>query len=54
MATKPTEKLINVKVPEELKESFYAAVTAQDKNVSQVFREFMRKYVAQHGQGKLL
>ncbi|MNC41414.1 hypothetical protein D3C81_1972430 [compost metagenome] len=54
MANQPAEKIVNVKVPEELKESFYAAVSAQDKNVSQVIREFMRKYVAQHGQGKLL
>lgn len=50
----PPEKNVNFRVPEDLRESFYAAVSAQDKNASQVFREFMRKYVAQHGQGKLL
>ena len=50
----PAEKNVNFRVPEDLRESFYAAVASQDKNASQVFREFMRKYVAQHGQGKLL
>ncbi|WP_454871312.1 hypothetical protein [Pseudomonas mohnii] len=55
MITQQTpEKNVNFRVPEDLRESFYAAVAAQDKNASQVFREFMRKYVAQHGQGKLL
>lgn len=52
--TKSAEKIVNVKVPEELKDAFYQAVADQDKNVSQVIREFMRKFVAQHGQGRLL
>lgn len=56
MANHPatSEKMLNVKVPEDLKQSFTLAVGAQDQTVSQVIRDFMRKYVAQHGQGKLL
>ena len=54
MTDKPVEKIMNVKVPEDLKEAFTRTVAAQDKNASQVLRAFMRKYVAQHGQGQLL
>ncbi|MNJ04575.1 hypothetical protein D3C73_1654020 [compost metagenome] len=56
MANQPAspEKIVNVKVPESLKDAFYAAASAQDQTASQVIRDFMRKYVAQHGQGKLL
>lgn len=53
MTAKP-EKIMNVKVPEDLKEAFTRAVAHQDKNASQVLRDFMRKYVAQHGQASLL
>lgn len=53
MIAKP-EKIMNVKVPEDLKDAFTRAVAQQDKNASQVIRDFMRKYVAQHGQGTLL
>ncbi|MNM44755.1 hypothetical protein D3C81_556580 [compost metagenome] len=48
------EKIVNVKVPEDLKEAFYAAASSQDQTASQLIRDFMRKYVAQHGQGRLL
>lgn len=54
--TATSEKIVNVnfKVTEELKDAFYAAASSQDQTASQVIRDFMRKYVAQHGQGRLL
>lgn len=47
-------KIVTFKIPEDLKEAFYAAASSQDQTASQLIRDFMRKYVAQHGQGRLL
>jgi len=52
----PQEKqvMVTFKVPESLRDSFNRACAGKDRNASQVLREFMRDYIAQNGQGKLL
>ena len=42
-----------VKLPESLRNAFGDACKANDRNSSQVLRDFMRKYISEHGQGKL-
>lgn len=54
MSSSANEVVLNVKLPADLKAAFAEAVKSKDQNVSQVLREFMRKYVAQHGQRDLL
>lgn len=63
MSTKPNtpvrsaaseEKSVYLKCPGDLRYAFKAACASNDQNSSQVIRDFMRKYVAQHGQGRLL
>ena len=48
------EKILPVKVPQTLKDSFIRACKNQDTNASRELRDYMRRYVAQHGQEKLL
>lgn len=48
------EKSVFFKCPGDLRDAFKASCAANDQTSSQVIREFMRKYVAQHGQGRLL
>lgn len=54
MTTKPPTENLNFRVDSALKEAFYAACIKNDQMGSQVLREFMRRYVQQHGQTKLL
>ena len=42
-----------VKLPESLREAFKSSCVANDRNASQVIRDFMRGYIAKHGQGNL-
>ncbi len=39
--------LFNVKVDDDLKNAFIAAAEADDRNASQVVRDFMRTYIAE-------
>jgi hypothetical protein len=42
---------LRIRVQRELREQFLEVCRAQDKPAAQVLREFMRGYVAQHGEG---
>lgn len=53
-STTTDEKSVFFKCPGDLRDAFKAACSSNDLNSSQVIRDFMRKYVAQHGQGRLL
>ena len=41
---------LRIRVQRELREQFLEACRTQDKPAAQVLREFMRGYVAQHGE----
>lgn len=41
---------LRIRVQRDLREQFLAVCRAQDKPAAQVLREFMRGYVAQHGE----
>ena len=51
-----TEDTIRARVDANLKKMFEAACKENDRTASQVLRDFMKSYVAQHGnkQGSLL
>lgn len=51
-----TEDTIRARVDSDLKKMFEAACKDNDRTASQVLRDFMKSYVAQHGnkQGRLL
>jgi len=42
-----------IKLPKSLREGLRNASKANDRNSSQVIRELIRKYIAQHGQDSL-
>lgn len=48
------DKSVYFKCPGDLRDAFNASCAANDVNASQVFRDFMRRYVAKNGQGSLL
>jgi len=45
---------MNIRVEESLRDAFVACCKAQDTTAARELRDHMRKYVKQHGQGKLL
>jgi predicted DNA-binding protein len=50
--SKPDSVLLTLKLSPELKESFNQAVRQNDRNASQVLREFMRSYIEAQGVSK--
>lgn len=46
--------ILPVAMDEHLKKAFIRCCKNQDRNAAQVVREFVRQYVAKHGQEKLL
>lgn len=49
---KPDSVLLTLKLAPELKEAFNQAVRNNDRNASQVLRDFMRSYVESQGLSK--
>lgn len=45
---------MNLRIPAELRDTFIQACKARDTTASRELRDHMRKYIAKHGQQKLI
>lgn len=45
---------MNIRVDEALRDAFVASCQGQDTTAARELRDHMRRYVAKHGQGRLL
>lgn len=49
-----SKEILTVRIEKELKEKFIETCKDQESDASKEIRKFIKQFIAQHGQGKLL